>query len=97
MSIHLEISKNQEQKTRILNILYSHLSIQWQIDTLFCSSKVIIQIVFNVKNENVDNILNELTDTDLLLGGLYFCSVSIVRNIQHFYPNTYLDIREAFK
>ena len=91
-TVQLETSKNEEQKRRLLNILYSHISILWQIDTLFCSAKVMIQVVSYVKDQDVQNIINQITDFDFLLGGLYFCSISIIRSIKHFSPDFYLDI-----
>ena len=33
---------------------------------------------------------------DLLLGGIYFCAIGIIRNIKHFSPNTYLDISNTY-
>ena len=64
-TVQLETSKNEEQKRRLLNILYSHISILWQIDTLFCSAKVMIQVVSYVKDQDVQNIINQITDYDL--------------------------------
>ena len=89
-TVQLETAKNEEQQRRLLNILYSHISILWQLDTIFCSAKVVIQIVYNVTDDNVENILNNMTDYDYVLGGLYFCSISVIRSIKHFYPDIYL-------
>ena len=33
---------------------------------------------------------------DLLIGGLYFCAVSVIRNIKHFNPDAYLDISNNY-
>ena len=95
-SVHIEISKNEEQKRRFLNILYCHICFLWQIDTIFCSVKVILQIVFDTEDDDIEDILNQVTDVDYLLGSFYFCSVSIVRIIKHFFPNDYVEISNKY-
>ena len=91
-SVHIEISKNEEQKRRFLNILYCHICFLWQIDTIFCSVKVILQIVLDTEDDDIEDILNQVTDVDYLFGSFYFCSVSIIRIIKHFFPNVYVEM-----
>ena len=93
-SLQLEIysGPEAEQRRRLLNILYSHLAAQWQLDTLLASSNILAQLVCGVQDPTFITVTNQIMQADFLFGSLYFVTISIVRVIKHFNSELYLSL-----
>ena len=93
-SLQLEIysGPEAEQRRRLLNILYSHLAAQWQLDTLLASTNILAQLVCGVQDSTFITVTNQIMQADFLFGSLYFVTISIVRVIKHFNSELYLSL-----
>ena len=93
-SLQLEIytGPEAEQRRRLLNILYSHLAAQWQLDTLLASTNILAQMVCGVQDSTFITTINQIMQMDFLFGSLYFVTISIIRVIKHFNSELYLSL-----
>ena len=91
---HLQVYSVPQQKNRLLNIFYSHLAAQWQIDTVICSVNIIVKIVCELENPWYDAVMEKIMEMDYMIGGFYFVAIGIARNLKHFNSELYLDLGE---
>ena len=91
---HLQVYSVPQQKCRLLNIFYSHLAAQWQIDTVICSVNVIVKVVCEVEDPWYDAVMEKMMEMDYMIGAGYFVAIGVARNLKHFNSELYLELSE---
>ena len=87
-------SLEEDGKKLILNILYSHIAVNWLIDTVLNSINIVVQIMFNISDDWYLKMVDQYLYFDYLLAVVYFVVISVFRVIRHYNVNLYLDIRK---
>ena len=92
-AFQLEVRKSEDSKKLILNILYSHLAMSFQLSSIVCTVDILAQITFNVTDTHYLHTMDIIFQQSYLVGASFFLVIGIFRVIKQLDRERYLDIR----
>ena len=88
---HLYMDSVPQHQQRLLNIFYSDMARLWQLDTIFCASFVLVNIVLQVESDLLDQATSQLMYLELKQAACYLVIIGGARLAAHQARDVYLE------